>query len=195
MNPINFPKLITPVTATTPSNLTTTLATTTALITSLSHRCHSPVIDPPLLSPLENVDYQSSGRLCNLRFLEYFKLYFFQYEHVAVNSTRHGLDTATIGKPASLEFKRISLTGFRSCTSRSRYRSVSKQTTRSVDVLMSKEFSNTPNSFIFSNSSVNSYTEPILIFSCHKFDSYRIAQVTCRSACLMLALVGFPSSL
>ncbi|GJV01873.1 retrovirus-related pol polyprotein from transposon TNT 1-94 [Tanacetum coccineum] len=28
------------------------------------------------------------------------------------------------------EFKRISLTGFRSCTSRSRYRSVSKQTTR-----------------------------------------------------------------
>ncbi|GJV92162.1 putative nucleotidyltransferase, ribonuclease H [Tanacetum coccineum] len=33
-------------------------------------------------------------------------------------------------KPASIEFKRISLTGFRSCTSRSRYRSVSKQTTR-----------------------------------------------------------------
>ncbi|GJW08217.1 putative ribonuclease H-like domain-containing protein, partial [Tanacetum coccineum] len=30
------------------------------------------------------------------------------------------------------EFKRISLTGFRSCTSRSRYRSVSKQTTRRV---------------------------------------------------------------
>ncbi|GKE64295.1 hypothetical protein Tco_1518456, partial [Tanacetum coccineum] len=29
-----------------------------------------------------------------------------------------------------VEFKRISLTGFRSCTSRSRYRSVSKQTTR-----------------------------------------------------------------
>ncbi|GJY59049.1 hypothetical protein Tco_0458941 [Tanacetum coccineum] len=28
------------------------------------------------------------------------------------------------------QFKRISLTGFRSCTSRSRYRSVSKQTTR-----------------------------------------------------------------
>nr|GEY91814.1 hypothetical protein [Tanacetum cinerariifolium] len=41
----------------------------------------------------ENVDYQSSGRLCNLRFIEY---------HVAVNSTRHGLDTATIGKPTSL---------------------------------------------------------------------------------------------
>ncbi|GJS45634.1 cysteine-rich receptor-like protein kinase 8 [Tanacetum coccineum] len=31
-----------------------------------------------------------------------------------------------------VEFKRISLTGFRSCTSRSRYRSVSKQTTRFV---------------------------------------------------------------
>ncbi|GJU17863.1 hypothetical protein Tco_1145829, partial [Tanacetum coccineum] len=104
----------------------------------------------------ENVDYQSSGRLCNLSFLEYLKLYFFEYEYVAMNSTRHGLDTATIQKPVSLEFKRISLTGFRICTSRSRYQSVSKQTTR--------------------------------------FDSYRIAQVTCRSACLMLALVGFPSS-
>ncbi|GJR14468.1 hypothetical protein Tco_0797120 [Tanacetum coccineum] len=29
-----------------------------------------------------------------------------------------------------VEFKRISLTGFRNCTSRSRYRSISKQTTR-----------------------------------------------------------------
>ncbi|GJS41127.1 hypothetical protein Tco_0566170 [Tanacetum coccineum] len=104
--------------------------------------------------PNENVDYQISKRLCNLSFLEYLKLYFFKYEHVAVNSTRHGLDTATIGKP--VEFKRISLIGFRSCTSRSRYQSVSKQRTR-----------------------------------CHKFDSYRIAQVTCRSACLMLALVEF----
>ncbi|GJX12955.1 hypothetical protein Tco_0204713 [Tanacetum coccineum] len=37
---------------------------------------------------------------------------------------------ATIGKPTSIEFKRISLIGFHSCTSRSRYRSVSKQTTR-----------------------------------------------------------------
>ncbi|GJZ45447.1 reverse transcriptase domain-containing protein [Tanacetum coccineum] len=51
---------------------------------------------------VENVDYQSSGRLCNLSFLEYLKLYFFKYEHVVVNSTRHGLDIATIGKPASL---------------------------------------------------------------------------------------------
>ncbi|GJR89847.1 hypothetical protein Tco_0213858 [Tanacetum coccineum] len=42
---------------------------------------------------------------------------------------RHGLEAATVGKP--VEFKRISLTGFRSCTSRSRYQSVSKQTTRS----------------------------------------------------------------
>ncbi|GJW47568.1 hypothetical protein Tco_0079214 [Tanacetum coccineum] len=69
----------------------------------------------------ENVNYQSSRRLYNLSFLEYLKLYFFEYEHVAVNLTRHGLDTATIGKP--VEFKRISLTGFRSCTSRSRYQS------------------------------------------------------------------------
>ncbi|GJY88704.1 hypothetical protein Tco_0503332 [Tanacetum coccineum] len=78
----------------------------------------------------ENVDYQSSGRLCNLSFLEYLKLYFFEYEHVAVNSTRHGLDTATTGKPTILKFKRISLTGFRSCTSCSHYWSVLKQTTR-----------------------------------------------------------------
>ncbi|GJS91973.1 reverse transcriptase domain-containing protein [Tanacetum coccineum] len=40
------------------------------------------------------------------------------------------LEVATVGKPASIEFKRIILTGFRSCTSRSRYWSVSKQTTR-----------------------------------------------------------------
>ncbi|GJW02628.1 hypothetical protein Tco_1561484 [Tanacetum coccineum] len=49
----------------------------------------------------DNVDYRSSGRLCNLSFLEYLKLYFFKYEHVAVNSTPHRLDAATIGKPAS----------------------------------------------------------------------------------------------
>ncbi|GJQ90327.1 hypothetical protein Tco_0001466 [Tanacetum coccineum] len=34
-----------------------------------------------------------------------------------------------------VEFKRISLTGFRSCTSHSRYQSVSKQTTRTACVL------------------------------------------------------------
>ncbi|GJQ96551.1 putative reverse transcriptase domain-containing protein [Tanacetum coccineum] len=38
-------------------------------------------------------------------------------------------EAATVEKCASIEFKRISLTGFRSCTNRSRYRSVSKQTT------------------------------------------------------------------
>ncbi|GJZ96469.1 hypothetical protein Tco_0668803 [Tanacetum coccineum] len=39
--------------ATTPSHLTTNPVTTTALITS--RRCHSPVIDPPLPSPLVNI--------------------------------------------------------------------------------------------------------------------------------------------
>nr|GEZ13797.1 reverse transcriptase domain-containing protein [Tanacetum cinerariifolium] len=51
----------------------------------------------------ENVDYQSSERLCNLSFLEYLKLYFFEYKHVVVNSTRHGLDTTTIEKPTDLD--------------------------------------------------------------------------------------------
>ncbi|GJU50216.1 hypothetical protein Tco_1219771 [Tanacetum coccineum] len=59
----------------------------------------------------ENVDYQSSGRLFNLSFLEYLKLYFFEYEHVAMNSTCHGLDTATIGKPASLAALAVLVTG------------------------------------------------------------------------------------
>ncbi|GJX99508.1 hypothetical protein Tco_0356527 [Tanacetum coccineum] len=36
----------------------------------------------------------------------------------------------TLSCEPTVEFKRISLTGFRSCTSRSHYRSVSKQTTR-----------------------------------------------------------------
>ncbi|GJZ96142.1 RNA-directed DNA polymerase, eukaryota [Tanacetum coccineum] len=53
-------KLITqttpPVTATTPSHLTTNLVITTALITLLSRRCYSPVIDPPLPSPLHKVE-------------------------------------------------------------------------------------------------------------------------------------------
>ncbi|GKA68556.1 hypothetical protein Tco_0768473 [Tanacetum coccineum] len=46
------------------------------------------------------------------------------------------LAAATVGKTCkyrlviNVEFKRFSLTGFRSCTSRSRYRSISKQTTR-----------------------------------------------------------------
>nr|GEW22584.1 hypothetical protein [Tanacetum cinerariifolium] len=71
-----------------------------------------------------DVDYQSNERLCNLSFLDYLKLYFFEYEHVVLNLTHHGLDVAAIGKPACL--------GFRSCTSRSHYRSVSKQTTRNA---------------------------------------------------------------
>ncbi|GKA67178.1 hypothetical protein Tco_0766986 [Tanacetum coccineum] len=50
----------------------------------------------------------------------------------AVNLNRHVLDAATVRKTCMYRWnsKRISLTGFRSCTSRSRYRSVSKQTTR-----------------------------------------------------------------
>nr|GEX01923.1 hypothetical protein [Tanacetum cinerariifolium] len=65
----------------------------------------------PLSNPPEDVDYQSSGRLCNLRFLDYSKLYFFEYEHVALNSTRHGLDDAAIGKPACLAALAILVTG------------------------------------------------------------------------------------
>ncbi|GJV31972.1 hypothetical protein Tco_1392372 [Tanacetum coccineum] len=56
------------------------------------------------------------------------------YEHVAMNLTRHRLTAAAVGKPARIGFKRISLTEFRSCTSHSHYRSVSKQTTRSPPV-------------------------------------------------------------
>ncbi|GKB85902.1 hypothetical protein Tco_0958174 [Tanacetum coccineum] len=37
-----------------------------------------------------------------LTFLDYLKLYFFENEHVAVNSTCYGLDDAAIGKPACL---------------------------------------------------------------------------------------------
>ncbi|GKA16278.1 hypothetical protein Tco_0696025 [Tanacetum coccineum] len=47
-----------------------------------------------------------------------------EYEHVVLALTLHR-ETAT-----TVEFRRISLTGFHSCTSRSHYRSVSKQTTR-----------------------------------------------------------------
>ncbi|GJY75336.1 hypothetical protein Tco_0480452 [Tanacetum coccineum] len=38
-----------------------------------------------------------------LSFLDYLKLYFFEYEHVVVNSTRYRLDATAIGKPACLE--------------------------------------------------------------------------------------------
>ncbi|GKA38453.1 hypothetical protein Tco_0731004 [Tanacetum coccineum] len=47
-------------------------------------------------------DLYDSIKKTRCSFLEYLKLYFFEYEHVAVNLTRHGLDTATIEKPASL---------------------------------------------------------------------------------------------
>ncbi|GJU31929.1 putative transposase-associated domain-containing protein [Tanacetum coccineum] len=70
MNPINFPNLITPVTATTPSHLTTTPVTTTALITSLSRRCHSPVIDPPLPSPLVIHNLQKMGSIDPREFVD-----------------------------------------------------------------------------------------------------------------------------
>ncbi|GJY11081.1 putative reverse transcriptase domain-containing protein [Tanacetum coccineum] len=64
-----------------------------------------------------------------------------------------------------VEFKRISLTGFRSCTSRSRYQSVSKQTTR-----IAPSFLSVGTSLIH----------------------YRISNVTLPRACLMLAQAGFP---
>ncbi|GJT22261.1 hypothetical protein Tco_0892198 [Tanacetum coccineum] len=47
---------------------------------------------------------------------------FDRLDHEVLHLDRHGLEAATSGKPASI--------GFRSCTSRSRYWSVSKQTTR-----------------------------------------------------------------
>ncbi|GJY32525.1 hypothetical protein Tco_0416994 [Tanacetum coccineum] len=65
-----------------------------------------------------------------------------EIENVSTKSRRHGplpsgrISSRAAGRSSSevinhkVEFKRISLTGFRSCTSRSRYRSVSKQTTR-----------------------------------------------------------------
>ncbi|GJZ71822.1 hypothetical protein Tco_0635673 [Tanacetum coccineum] len=42
-------------------------------------------------------------------------------------------NTLTLQERRTVEFRRISLIGFRSCTSRSHYRSVSKQTTRYID--------------------------------------------------------------
>ncbi|GJS32334.1 hypothetical protein Tco_0530716 [Tanacetum coccineum] len=58
------------------------------------------------------------------------------FRHAALRSletwTMSWLEAATVqeNRKNKVEFKRISLTGFRSCTSRSRYRSVSKQTTQ-----------------------------------------------------------------
>ncbi|GJW68015.1 hypothetical protein Tco_0122439 [Tanacetum coccineum] len=58
--------------------------------------------DEKRVKDIEDVDYQSSKRLCNLSFLDYLKLYFFEYEHVALNSTRPGLDAIAIRKPTCL---------------------------------------------------------------------------------------------
>ncbi|GKA02128.1 reverse transcriptase domain-containing protein [Tanacetum coccineum] len=82
----------------------------------------------------ENVDDQSSGRLCNLSFLEYLKLYLFEYEHVAVHSTRHGLVTATIGKPASLVALAILVTE----ASQSRQHGKSESYSRCVEIIENK---------------------------------------------------------
>ncbi|GKD34624.1 hypothetical protein Tco_1250133 [Tanacetum coccineum] len=79
--------------------------------------------------------------VCDLELLEIIShtsyLFIILYEHVAINLTRLGLAAATIENTCSIntacdevECKRISLTGFCSCTSRSHYQSVSKQTTR-----------------------------------------------------------------
>ncbi|GJZ51894.1 hypothetical protein Tco_0606409 [Tanacetum coccineum] len=49
------------------------------------------------------------------------------------------LDTSLGFDSIYVEFQRISLTGFRSCTSRSHYQSVSKQTTRKVGNIIARE--------------------------------------------------------
>nr|GEY67167.1 retrovirus-related Pol polyprotein from transposon TNT 1-94 [Tanacetum cinerariifolium] len=83
----------------------TSLAALAVLVTGASQSRQHDKSEP------ENVNYQSSERLCNLSFLEYLKLDFIEYEHVAVNSTLHGLDTATIGKPTSLAALAVLVTG------------------------------------------------------------------------------------
>ncbi|GJW49937.1 hypothetical protein Tco_0091288 [Tanacetum coccineum] len=61
------------------------------------------------------------GRECLCHFIEY-------------GCNNHGSPLISINIAYDqVEFQRISLTGFRSCTSRSHYRSVSKQTTRAAD--------------------------------------------------------------
>ncbi|GJS70481.1 hypothetical protein Tco_0703322 [Tanacetum coccineum] len=49
-----------------------------------------------------------------------------------MEDVRYQLNTSSLQERRTVEFQRISLTGFRSCTSRSHYRSVSKQTTRNL---------------------------------------------------------------
>ncbi|GJZ98448.1 hypothetical protein Tco_0670901 [Tanacetum coccineum] len=53
------------------------------------------------------------------------------YEHVAMNNDSSGISYTNRREYLQVEFQRISLTGFRSCASRSHYRSISKQTTLS----------------------------------------------------------------
>ncbi|GKA56786.1 hypothetical protein Tco_0755858, partial [Tanacetum coccineum] len=47
-----------------------------------------------------------------------------------IEDVRYQLNTSSLQERRTVEFRRISLTGFRRCTSRSHYRSISKQTTR-----------------------------------------------------------------
>ncbi|GJU91775.1 hypothetical protein Tco_1304198 [Tanacetum coccineum] len=47
-----------------------------------------------------------------------------------MEDVRYHFNTSSLQERRTVEFRRISLTGFRSCTSRSHYQSVSKQTTR-----------------------------------------------------------------
>ncbi|GKC70238.1 hypothetical protein Tco_1116121 [Tanacetum coccineum] len=70
-----------------------------------------------------------------------------------------------------VEFKRISLTGFRSCTSRSRYRGVLKQTTR----LIHKEFRKSPTAELFD---VDSGRISIVIVNTKEYHSDVLANIT-----------------
>ncbi|GKC95538.1 hypothetical protein Tco_1160980 [Tanacetum coccineum] len=53
-----------------------------------------------------------------------------RYEHVAMNHDSSGISCTNRLEYLQVEFRGISLTGFRGCTSRSHYQSISKQTTR-----------------------------------------------------------------
>ncbi|GJU88378.1 hypothetical protein Tco_1300801 [Tanacetum coccineum] len=57
------------------------------------------------------------------------------------------------GKSEPVEFRRISLTGFRSCTSRSHYQRISKQTTRYPCVAVRVGSHNSPTKSLFDVSS------------------------------------------
>ncbi|GKB10105.1 hypothetical protein Tco_0844028 [Tanacetum coccineum] len=80
---------------------------------------------------LEDVRYQNSKSLetCTLAFMVSLHMSV-GYEHAIMNLESSGICSSNHHRHQQVEFNRISLTGFRSCTSRSQYRSVSKQTTR-----------------------------------------------------------------